>query len=223
MEVAVKGWRNGLLLVLPTEGDWRAVQEQLESKLDEAKARTFWRGAQTTVDLGARALATEDLAAFVGRLKDAYGLVPISVVSVDAPTREGAALLGLGAHEAVPAPKKPARAPAAPANNALYVQQTVRSGQRIAHDGHLIVCGDVNAGAELVAEGDILVFGTLRGVAHAGCYGNEGARIVATSLRPTQLRIAGQIARSPDAGPNPQARVPEVARIEDGDIQISPL
>src|SRR5207237_383391 len=110
-------------------------------------------------------------------------------------------------------------------SNALYVPHTVRAGQRIVHGGHLIVGGDVNAGAEVVAAGDILIFGTLRGLAHAGSQGDEKARIIAGSMRPQQLRIAGRIARAPEeAGPGTTgARLPETARIEDGEIQVSPV
>jgi septum site-determining protein MinC len=212
-----------LLLLLPSEGEWQAVLAQLEDRLDEANARTFWRDAQTTLDLGARAVAAADLEALVGRLKNAYGLVPVGVVSSNRSTREEVDKLGLAAHEELPVPRKPVRAPAAPASNALLLRQTMRSGQRVVHEGHLVICGDVNAGAEVIAEGDIVVIGTLRGVAHAGCFGDEAARIVAMNLRPTQLRIAGYIARSPDTGQHPQGRFPEVARIENGDIHISPL
>ncbi|MDX1931461.1 MAG: septum site-determining protein MinC, partial [Capsulimonadales bacterium] len=65
----------------------------------------------------------------------------------------------------------------------------------------------------------------LRGLAHAGCFGDEAARIVAGSLRPPQLRIASKIARAPEdsgrSGSGP--RVPEVARIEGEEIGIFPL
>lgn len=131
---------------------------------------------------------------------------------------------GLEAWEKLPIPeKKPTPEVPLPPHNALYVRQTVRSGQRLEHDGHLVICGDVNAGAEIFATGDIVVFGTLRGVAHAGAKGDEGARIVATNLRPTQLRIATRIARSPDQGSPPLSKFPEVALVEEGEIHISPL
>lgn len=226
--IAVKGWRNGLLLVLPTEGPWGEVVEGLEGKLEEAKTRTFWQGAQTTLDLGDRPVEETELESLVGRLKGDYGLVPMAVVAAAEPTREGASKLGLTIHEKLPtlerAPDRTeAEKPQAPLNNALYLKQTVRSGQRLQHDGNLVVCGDVNAGAEVVATGDIVVFGTLRGVAHAGSTGDESARIVATNLRPTQIRIAGLIARSPDAGAPPLSKAPEIACIKDGEIHISPL
>lgn len=226
-EIAVKGWRNGLLLVLPEAGAWAEVVTGLESKLEEAKTKTFWQGAQTTLDLGERAVEEDELSTLLGTLKGDYGLVPMALVSTDAPTREGASKLGLTPHEKLPAPerseKPEADSPQAPLNNALYLQQTVRSGQRLQHDGHLVICGDVNAGAEVVASGDIVVFGTLRGVAHAGSGGDETSRIVATNLRPTQIRIASLIARSPDAGAPPLSKFPEIACIKDGEIHISPL
>ncbi|MNK50550.1 Septum site-determining protein MinC [compost metagenome] len=230
-EIAVKGWRNGLLLVLPSEGPWPEVIEGLEGKLEEAKTKTFWQGAQTTLDLGDRPVSEPELEELIGRLKGDYGLVPMAIVAAYAPTREGASKLGLTIHDKLPAPEKvektekaeKAEEPQFPPNNALYLRTTVRSGQRLQHDGHLVISGDVNAGAEIVAAGDIVVFGTLRGVAHAGSAGDESARIIATNLRPTQIRIASLIARSPDAGAPPLSKSPEIASIKDGEIHISPL
>jgi septum site-determining protein MinC len=246
-EVTVKGWRNGLLLILPQDGTWDEVLEQVHEKLDEAKARSFWRGAQTTLDCGMRLVTLEELTALVDRAKRAFGLVPVAVVASEAATREAGEKLALTTYTELPLIKKPPREkepereseplPSAPQqprgshnssfypNNALYVPNTIRSGQRIVHDGHLVICGDVNAGAEVMAGGDVVVFGTLRGLAHAGCFGDESARIIAGSLRPPQLRIAGKIARSPEEHGRAAAaaRTPEVARIEGGEIQVFPL
>ena len=106
-----------------------------------------------------------------------------------------------------------------PANGALAVRKNVRSGQKISYDGTLIIFGDVNAGAELVATGHILVLGTLRGVAHAGCQGNKQAIVYATNLCSLQLRIADLIARAPDGESN-ERHVPELARIIDNYLVI---
>lgn len=103
--------------------------------------------------------------------------------------------------------------------DALYVRRTLRAGQRVDHDGSVVVFGDVNAGAEIVAGGDVLVFGHLRGVVHAGAAGAETARVCAWRLEPVQLRIGRMIARSPDRGEAP-AFAPEVARIEGGQVVI---
>ena len=101
----------------------------------------------------------------------------------------------------------------------LVVRKNIRSGQKISYDGTLIVFGDVNAGAELEATGHIFVLGALRGVAHAGCKGDQNAVIYANQLRSVQLRIADLIARAPD-GENTKRNIPELARIIDGYLVI---
>ncbi len=80
----------------------------------------------------------------------------------------------------------------------LYLRKTIRSGQSIASDGNIIVIGDVNPGAEIIAKGDITVWGILGGIAHAGSDGNNYARIRALKLNPVQIRIGEVFARRPD-------------------------
>ncbi len=102
----------------------------------------------------------------------------------------------------------------------LYHAGTLRGGQTLHHAGHIVVVGDVNPGAELIASGDVLVFGRLAGVAHAGAHGDEAARVYALDLDATQLRIATHIAadeRAPARAPRPEAAV-----VRDGRIAIVP-
>ena len=118
---------------------------------------------------------------------------------------------------AAAAPQTPAPA-AAPST--LYHTGTLRGGQALHNIGNIVIIGDVNPGAELVASGDIVVFGSLRGVAHAGAQGDASARVYAIDLSPTQLRIATCIAA--DAGERARAAVtPEVAFVKDGRIAIT--
>jgi septum site-determining protein MinC len=126
-------------------------------------------------------------------------------------------------------PATPRAAPSAPAvagvaaavagQATLYHRGTLRGGQILQQIGNIVVVGDVNPGAELVASGDILVFGALRGTAHAGAQGDAGARVAALVLAPTQLRIAAYIAAD-DARRKP--REPEVAFVRDERIAIAP-
>ncbi len=71
----------------------------------------------------------------------------------------------------------------------LYLRRNLRSGQKVMFAGTVVLMGDVNPGAEIEAEGDIIVLGNLRGTIHAGCTGNSEATVVAIGMRPTQLRI----------------------------------
>jgi len=102
----------------------------------------------------------------------------------------------------------------------LYHTATLRGGQTLHHAGHIVVVGDVNPGAELIASGDILVFGRLAGVAHAGAHGDEAARVYALDLDATQLRIATYIAA--DDRVSGRSSRPEAAVVRDGRIAIVP-
>ena len=104
--------------------------------------------------------------------------------------------------------------------DARVIYATLRSGQKIETEHTLIVFGDVNSGAELIAGGDIVVLGNLRGIAHAGAYDETGGGrvIFALNLQPTQLRIGMTISRgSTDSG-----AVPEVARVDGNLIVVEP-
>lgn len=80
----------------------------------------------------------------------------------------------------------------------LYIQRTLRSGQSITSDGNIVIIGDVNPGSEIIAKGDITVWGVLGGIAHAGSAGNAYAKIRALKMNAIQLRIADVFARRPD-------------------------
>lgn len=101
----------------------------------------------------------------------------------------------------------------------LYLQATLRSGAEIRHPGTVVIMGDLNPGSSVVADGDILVWGRLRGITHAGASGNEQSRIMALQMEPTQLRIADWVARAPESAPD--HFYPEVAYIADDGIQIT--
>jgi septum site-determining protein MinC len=106
----------------------------------------------------------------------------------------------------------------APLADALYLQMTVRSGVEIRHAGTVIILGDINPSGIIIADGDILVWGRLRGVAHAGASGNRESLIMALQMEPTQLRIADAVARAPEKSPT--NFLPEVAHITTEGIRI---
>jgi septum site-determining protein MinC len=101
------------------------------------------------------------------------------------------------------------------------VHRTLRSGASVRFDGDVYVYGDVNPGAQVVATGNIVVLGALKGVAHAGAAGDEKSFILAFELRPTQLRIARKIAIPPARAAGGEL-APELATVVDGQVQIEP-
>ncbi|WP_297889686.1 septum site-determining protein MinC [Sulfurihydrogenibium sp.] len=101
------------------------------------------------------------------------------------------------------------------------INKTLRSGQTVEYDGDILILGDVNPDAYVIASGSIIVMGALRGVVHAGANGDETAIIMALKLMPQQLRIGGYIARSPDS--YEEVNQPEKAYIENNQIVIEKI
>ncbi len=107
----------------------------------------------------------------------------------------------------------------------LYINQTLRSGQTISYEGNILIIGDAHPGSEIIAGGDITVWGILGGIAHAGSNGNITSKVRALKLNAIQLRIAGLYARRNDTLNVPYVQksnefTPEEALIEDGKIVI---
>ncbi|MCC7358105.1 MAG: septum site-determining protein MinC [Anaerolineales bacterium] len=215
--ITIKGIREGLLVTVSDGETWPATAQGLLTHIDQAT--DFFKGARVALAIGPRALSAADL----GRLRDDLSDRSVSlwaVLSDSTATVKAAQALGLNVALPTSAParrEQPEAAvdPEVARQEAVYVRRTLRSGQSVSHPGHVIVVGDVNAGAEIVAEGDIIVWGRLRGTVHAGASGDAEAIVCALDLSPTQLRIANSIAISPPRKGEPR---PELARIKDGHI-----
>ena len=217
MTVAIKGTAQGLIVTLG-DGAWDEILSRLNERLSASSG--FFRGAEATLRLEDGALNAERLA-LVKNLFQEYGGTLRAVQSDDSETRAAARALGLSASASPRRVARPAREASDDSGNGLVVHRTVRSGQIIRHSGSIVVIGDVNPGAEIVAGGDIVVWGRLRGLVHAGASGEQDAMVGALLLAPTQLRIADLIARPPDVSERRRGRVtPEVARISDGMIVV---
>ena len=102
----------------------------------------------------------------------------------------------------------------------LFHKGTLRAGETLEAFNDVLIAGDVNPGAMVLAGGNIMIWGRLRGVAHAGKEGNECAKITALQLMPLQLRIANKVARGPTD--KPEEGFAEEALIEDDAIVIKP-
>jgi septum site-determining protein MinC len=215
--ITIKGIREGLLVTVSDAGNWPDTSQALMARIDQTA--DFFKGARLALAIGGRALSAAEL----GRLRDALSDRNVSLWAVlsDSPLTINTAQ-SLGLNIALPTAAPQARSapdpevdPEEAREEAVLARQTLRSGRSIRHTGHVVIIGDVNPGAEVVAGGDIVVWGRLRGVAHAGAGGDEHAVICALDLSPTQLRIANRIATAPTRKVEPK---PEMARIKNGQI-----
>ncbi len=195
-DIVFKGSRDGLLLVMNGAVEFENIVEQLKVKL-EAAVNFFNTG--TIVQLPAA-----DLKA----LTDAQQTELINLF----------ANYGITLREAVESKAEPEEL--MPVQPPLVVCKTLRGGQEIIHNGSVVIMGDVNPGARIIAGGDIVVHGACRGIVHAGCYGDIQASITADLLLAAQIRIASLIARAPDHLDRPE-RI-ETAKVIDNVIMIGP-
>jgi septum site-determining protein MinC len=162
-----------------------------------------------------------ELVALRDRLSE-RGVSLWAVLSESPKTEQTAQLLGLATRISKPRPED-SRSFAVDdlgEETALFLNKTLRSGTRIDFPGHVVVLGDVNPGAEIVAEGSVIVWGRVRGMIHAGSKGNRNAVICALDLSPMQLRIAEEMSAMLKPQKNPR---PEVASIDDDGVLQSEL
>ncbi len=174
---------------------WGDILEQLQQRLNAADR--FWQ-PQTLVYLqaGDRLLDTRQFQE-IAEILQSHELILQSVYTFRRQTAINAATAGFSVDQgAISNPLINQNSSTdTPLDDPLYVKMTVRSGTEIRHAGSIVIFGDVNAGGEIIADGDILVWGKLKGVAHAGAKGNSQAVIMALHMEATQLRIGDFIAR----------------------------
>ncbi len=201
--ITIKGLRDGLLISLGA-GAWQDLQALLFSQIDERLA--FFRGARLAIDVGEQVLHVAEMST----LRDELSEREVSlwaVVSESPKTVQTAQLLGLATRVSKQRPEVHKHADVqtkTSSTGALWVERTLRSGTRVEFEGHVVVMGDVNPGAEIVAGGDVLVWGRLRGAVHAGASPNPGASVSALDMKPTRLQIASEIGNLPKMGKGPQ-------------------
>ena len=211
----IKGIRDGLLVSID-DAPWEQQRSALLTQVDSQPA--FFQGARLALDVMTQVLKVDDLAELRDQLSE-RGIFLWAVISESPTTEKTAQLLGLATRISKPRPEEARQFSIADLGEetALFLDRTLRSGTRIEFPGHVVILGDVNPGAETIAEGNIIIWGRLRGMVRAGSAGNVAAVICALDLSPTQLRIADEVATTLRPRIDPK---PEMARInEHGKLQ----
>ncbi len=220
--IAIKGTRNGLLLTLEPETPFSDLLGALANRL--AEAPSFFRGASLFVDTSRRRLLSSERHQLEDLLSHYYMSVGTSEQYQTARQEKLMSIASLQPEETplfeAPVKKEVQQDVRDPreSDDTLFLRRTVRSGQAIHHNSNVVVLGDVNPGAEIIAGGDIIVWGVLRGMVHAGYPDNASALVCSLLLSPVQLRIAHLLSRPPE-GVEVQPR-PEIASIKNGQIVV---
>jgi septum site-determining protein MinC len=211
----LRGTTSGLVIDLSETPGFQEAHSALVKTL--ADRGSFLSGAKVALDLGSLSLMVVELQALLDECRDS-GLDVLGIFSRNDRVRSVSRAMGLLAGPedskdgATAVGRDTTTSPEVRDTECGLVVGTVRSGHSVWHPGTVVIFGDVNPGAEIVAGGSVIVWGTLRGTVHAGASGAEDAVVCALSLQPTQLRIGDEIARGPD---EPVAdRGAEMARLQ---------
>ena len=164
--------KNEIIVKIAEKATWEEIQESLNKKVNELKK--LYKDEKTPIIVTGKTLKTKEI-------KDIQNIIKEKIdvkIDFDMPRK-------LGLHEITRTFSRDIAV-----SETKFVRTSMRSGQKIEFEGSLIILGDVNAGAEVIAEDNIVVLGALRGLAHAGARGNKEAIIAAGVLDAPQLRIA---------------------------------
>jgi len=208
-EVTTAAYTKGELYIrILNAGSYSELEEELRDRLENLSA--YLPGTLVKIDIGDQHLTSKQVREIEDLLLD-HGFYLQDLMSNGPPVEDSAA----GAEE-YPFDDMPYY------NDTVMICRHLRSGQKLFSEGNVVILGDINPGAEVIAGGNIMILGSLRGMVHAGAFGDETALISAYRMNPTQLRIASHITRPPD-GESVEPNIPELARIRAGKVVIEKL
>lgn len=207
--VKIRGLKSGLQLSFANGARFEEVQANLLNKL-ETGSNFFVRGTTVFMQKG---YFTEEQNETLRRMFHRHGMLfsmefkqpnfPAVTPKYEKPVEV----------ESTPVEKK--------SSPMLVINKTIRGGQEVRTESSVLICGNVNPGAQVISGGSVDIRGTCRGMVHAGAFGDETAFVVADKLIPTQIRIADVIARSPDDAK--EVNMAERASIKNGYIVFEPI
>lgn len=206
--VIIKGTKSGIIVHLSDEIPFGELKEKVCDKFKTSS--DFLGDAQIALSFEGRKLSDEEQLILVDCITENSHL---DVVCVIDDNEEREAYFNRTLEEKLMALNS---------NTGQFYKGTLRSGQVLEFDTSIVILGDVNAGAQVVSAGNVVILGKLLGNVYAGASGRENSFVVALQMNPTQIRIGDVIARSPD---EKQKTITEtkIAFSQDGNIYIEPL
>lgn len=212
--VKIRGLKSGLQLSFAKGASFEDVQANILNKL-EMGSNFFIRGTTVFMPKG---YFTEEQNETLRRMFHRHGMLfsyDYKQPNFSAPVREKPVEVEQPAKFEQPQQVERKASPM------LVINKTIRGGQEVRSESSVLICGNVNPGAQVISGGSVDIRGTCRGIVHAGIYGDETAFVVADKLMPMQIRIANVIARSPDNAK--EVNMAERASIKNGYIVFEPI
>ena len=210
--VEFKGTKKGMLIVLDGSVDINELLENVKGKIK--RSESFFKEAPVRVQVKNKELTASEMNLIQDTFKEEIELELTEIISGSGETLvslPSSYIKELGSTDYDYRLDK-----------SIVIHKTLRSGQKIDFPGTIIIVGNVNPGSEIIAQGDIIVFGALKGVCHAGSQGDNKAMIMALRLMASQLRIGDVITKAPDEDVSPP-EAPEKAYVSGDKIVVEAI
>lgn len=209
--VIIKGNKYGIVVVLDEKTEFEVLKTELADKFQSAAK--FFDKANMAISFEGRKLAASEERELLNVISQNSDLNIVCVIDTDEMREKyfkkvvEEKLEELSSH------------------TGQFYKGTLRSGQMLESESSIIILGDVNPGAKVIAKGNVIILGALKGNIYAGAGGNEDAFVVALEMAPIQIRIGEIIARSADEGGQRKAMSNEamIAYVDEGHIYIGKL
>jgi len=194
--VTIKGTKDGLTLHLDDTCSYAELKQELNRKLSNStRVQEEDKLLSVKVKVGNRYLSEEQQEELKDLIRQKRNLIVDSIETNVLTMEEAERLKREG--------------------EIVSIARVIRSGQVVEVTGDLLLIGDVNPGGTVKASGNIFIMGSLKGIAHAGCEGNDEAVITASVMKPSQLRISDHINRAPDQISDEEVKSMECAYISE--------
>lgn len=224
--VVIKGSKNGITVFLDKDMPFDELLKNVSDKFKNASK--FFNNANMAIAFNGRTLLPDEEKKILDVISDVSELNIVCVLDENGDMDR---ICEEAVKKALDSVEKPIeKEEIKPQPQCMFYKGTLRSGQVFEADGSVVILGDVNPGGKVIAKGNVIVLGNLKGNIFAGVDGNENAFVVALEMNPMQIKIGDIIARSSDAGAKiakskNKAKVlePKIAYVYDQNIYIEDL
>ena len=217
--VVIKSSKNGINLVLDPKIPFKDLVEEIRKKFIDSEK--FFKNADIAISFEGRDLSQEEQFEIIETIQQCSSISIICILDHDELMDEVIQRrIGIYKEEHS-------------MQTGQFYKGTLRSGQQIASQTSLVILGDVNPGAKVIAKGNIVVLGALKGIAYAGADGDPSCFVVALEMDPVQIKIGDHIGRSADKKEPAKgfrrktkaetAAVPQIATVYEQQILIEPI
>lgn len=206
--VVIKGNKSGIRIVLEPDMKFEELLKEVQKKF--SSSADFLGNAQVAVSFEGRELSEDEEGILLQCISDYSNLDVVCIIDNDKKREE---YFTKSLNE---------RLMQINSNSGQFFKGNLRSGQVMEFETSIVILGDINAGAQVVSTGNIIVLGNLNGTVYAGASGRENSFVVALKMNPMQIRIADVIARSSDEKSAPPSE-PQIAYLEQGVIYVDTL